>query len=61
MLLQPKSFVEPETFHCRGMAKQMSVHDCIALYVNANALGKKGVPCHKCAQGADNRAEYSKS
>lgn len=61
MLLQPKSFAEPITFHCRGYAKRMSVHDCMAMFVDANALNQKDKPCFRCTQGQDNRATYSKS
>ena len=35
MLMQPKSFVEPVTFHCRGFGKRLSVHDCMASFVDA--------------------------
>ncbi len=61
MLLQPKSFEEPTTFHCRALAKRLSVHDCMALYVDANALAQKDKPCHKCVQGQENRLSYAKS
>lgn len=61
MLMQPKSFVEPVTFHCRGYAKRMSVHDCMATFVDANALNQKDKPCFKCTQGQDNRLNYAKS
>lgn len=61
MLLQPKSFLEPVTFHCRAYAERMSVFDCMKQYVDANALRLKDRPCFNCPQGADNRAEFSKS
>ena len=61
MLLQPKSFVEPETFHCRAFAKRMSVHDCMAMFVDANALNQKDRPCFRCNQGQDNRLQYTKT
>jgi len=61
MLLQPKSFAEPITFHCRAFAKKMSVHDCMALFVDANALNQKDKPCHKCTQGNENRLGYAKT
>lgn len=61
MLLQPKSFVEPITFQCRGYAKRMSVHDCMALFVDSNALNQKDRPCFRCTQGQDNRLNYAKS
>lgn len=61
MLLQPKSFVEPVIFHCRGYGKRMSVHDCMATFVDANALNQKDKPCFKCSQGQDNRGNYAKS
>jgi hypothetical protein len=61
MLLQPKSFVEPETFHCRAMAKRLSVHDCMAMFVDANALNQKDRPCFRCTQGQENRVTYAKA
>ena len=61
MLLQPKSFVEPDRFYCRGMAKRLSIHDCMAKFVDANALGWKENPCFKCTQGQENRLSYAKS
>ncbi|MFO0750403.1 MAG: hypothetical protein U1F43_32740 [Myxococcota bacterium] len=61
MLLQPKSFVEPTTFHCRALAKRLSIHECIGLFVDANALNQKDRPCHKCPQGQENRGSYAKS
>lgn len=60
MLLQPKSFVEPETFHCRAMVKRLSVHDCMSMFVDANALNQKDRPCFRCTQGQDNRVNYAK-
>jgi len=61
MLMQPKSFVEPTTFHCRALAKRLSHHDCMALYVDANALNQKDKPCFKCVQGQEHRLSYAKS
>jgi len=61
MLLQPKSFVEPQTFFCRAYGQRLSIHDCIARFVDANALGWKDRPCFKCSQGQDNRGLYAKS
>ncbi|MCB9736169.1 MAG: hypothetical protein H6745_26580 [Deltaproteobacteria bacterium] len=61
MLLQPKSFVEPQTFFCRGFALRMSIHDCMGRFVDANALSLRDKPCFKCTQGQDNRANYSKT
>lgn len=61
MLLQPKSFIEPETFFCRAFSKRFSVHECMSRFVDANALGQKDKPCFKCAIGQDNRLNYAKS
>ncbi len=60
MVLQPKSFVEPQTFLCRAYGRRLSVLDCMTKYVDANALNWKHTPCFKCAQGTENRAGYSK-
>ena len=61
MLMQPKSFVEPDTFTCRAFAKRMSIHECMALFVDANALNQKERPCFKCAQGQENRLGFAKN
>jgi hypothetical protein len=61
MLLHPKSFVEPETFQCRPMARRMSVHECMAMFVDANALNQKDRPCFRCPQGQENRLSYAKA
>jgi len=61
MLLQPKSFVEPDTFYCRPLGKRFSIHECMSRFVDANALGQKDKPCFKCTQGQDNRLDYAKA
>ena len=61
MLIQPKSFVEPVTFHCRAYGKRMSIHSCMASFVDANALNQKDKPCFKCSQGNENRGSFAKS
>ncbi|MGM0578008.1 MAG: hypothetical protein ACQEXJ_19940 [Myxococcota bacterium] len=61
MVLQPKSFAEPETFYCRAYMKRMSIFNCMKSYVDVNALNDKDNPCWKCAQGEDVRAGYSKA
>ena len=61
MLLQPKSFCEPETFNCRARGTELSVLICMSDYVDANALKRKDSPCFSCAQGADIRVEYAKA
>ena len=61
MLLQPKSFVEPDTFFCRALGKRFSIHECMSRFVDANALGLKDKPCFKCNQGNDNRLDYAKT
>ncbi len=61
MMLQPKSFEEPNSFFCRGYDKRQSVLDCIAWYVDANALNQKDKPCFKCTQGTEVRGGFSKS
>ncbi len=61
MLLQPKSFEEPESVLCRSMNKRLTIFRCMANYVDANALRQKDNPCYDCAQGAKVRAKYSGS
>lgn len=61
MLLQPKSFEEPASFFCRAFGTRMAIHDCLARFVDANALHQKDKPCHKCSQGQENRVEFAKS
>ena len=61
MLMQPKSFVEPDTFYCRAYSQRMSIFNCMTTFVDCNALNKKDSPCFKCVQGEENRKGYSKS
>jgi len=61
MLLQPKSFCEPDTFRCRAKARRLSVFTCMSDYVDANALKKKDTPCFTCPQGEDVRRDFAKA
>ncbi len=61
MLMQPKSFADPDTFHCRAFGRRMSIFKCMSWFVDANALKQKDKPCMGCAQGEDNRKLYAKS
>lgn len=61
MYLPPKSFVEPETFFCRGFGKRMPILTCMKNFVDANALAHKDKPCFKCEQGNELRCSFSKS
>ena len=61
MHLAPKSFEEPDTFHCRGYAKRFSIFTCMANYVDANALRQKDRPCYMCTQGEEVRLGYGQS
>ena len=60
MLLHPKSFETPDTFTCRSYGKRMSIFSCMANYVDANALKRSDLPCWKCEQGEEVRAEFAK-
>ena len=60
MVLQPKSFEEPETFHCRAFGERMSIFNCMQYYVDANALNQSDKPCFKCTQGTEIRTKYAK-
>ena len=60
MLLQPKSFCDPNTFRCRPRARTMSVFNCMSDYVDANALKQKDSPCFMCPQGEEVRKDYAK-
>ncbi len=60
MMLQPRSFIEPETFFCRAYAQRMSLFDCMKQYVDANALKQKDRPCFGCVQGDENRVTFAK-
>ena len=61
MLLQPKSFCEPETFRCRPKSRHLSVFTCMSDYVDANALKQKENACFMCPQGEDVRRDYAKA
>ena len=61
MLLQPKSFCEPDTFRCRPKARRLSVFACMSDYVDANALKQKENPCFMCPQGENVRRDYAKA
>jgi hypothetical protein len=61
MLLQPKTFVEPDTFFCRGYNKRLPIFICMNNYVDANALRQSDKPCHGCQQGQDVRLGYAQS
>ena len=60
MMLQPKSFEEPDSFFCRAYAQRMSIFVCMSNFVDANALKRSDLPCWKCVQGEDVRAGYAK-
>ncbi len=60
MLLQPKSFVEPDSFHCRAYGQRLAIFTCMSNFVDANALKRSELPCWKCEQGEDVRAEFAK-
>ncbi len=60
MVLQPKSFEVPDTFHCRALARHVSIFQCMALYVDANALNRCETPCFKCIKGTEVRVRYAK-
>ena len=61
MYLQPKTFEEPESFHCRARGSRASIFQCMSWFVDANALNQKDNPCHKCMQAEENRLGYAKS
>ncbi len=61
MQLQPKSFENPTTFYCRAFARRMPIFECMAKFVDANALNQKDKPCFKCAQGQEARVVFAKS
>ena len=61
MLLQPKTFVKPQTFFCRGYNKRIPIFVCMNNFVDANALKKVDTPCFNCVQGQDVRCGYSQS
>ena len=61
MLLQPKSFEQPDTFTCRSYGQRMPIFECMSRYVDANALKQADIPCFKCSQGEDVRLEYAKA
>jgi hypothetical protein len=61
MLLQPKSFVDPNTFYCRAYGRRLSIFKCMGDFVDANALKQKDNPCHMCHQGEENRKVFAKS
>ena len=52
---------EQEHFDCRPLQTNLRVENCLANYVDANALNLRNSVCFKCNQGAEIRAAYANS
>ncbi|MBR57797.1 MAG: hypothetical protein CMH54_07035 [Myxococcales bacterium] len=52
---------EHDNFFCRALQLNLRVENCLANYVDANALNLRNSVCFKCNQGAEVRAAYANS
>lgn len=50
-----------DRFQCKGLNREVSVSECLDLYVDANSLNIRNRPCYKCPVGLKIRTDFANS